>query len=132
MTYEVDTPILNAPYEQPDRYWFLREGDQAQLRDGRRPSIVYPPRDGEMNWDLSDRVLQPSREFDPGYEMVLVNYIRQRVDEWRSQGYPGVTRTTHELLHYWQREGRERRRDRDPAGGLGVLDRSTPQEGPRR
>lgn len=107
MTFEVDTPILNSPFEQPDRYWFLREGDEAQLRDGRRPAIVYPPRDGEMNWDLSDRVLQTSREFDPGYEMVLVNYVRQRLDEWRSQGYPGVTRTTHELLHYWQREGRE-------------------------
>ncbi|WP_416667862.1 BPTD_3080 family restriction endonuclease [Egbenema bharatensis] len=109
MTYEVDTPILNSPFAQPDRYWFLREGEEPQLRDGRRPAIVYPPREGEITWDLSDQVLALSKEFDPGYEMVLVNYIRQRVQEWRSQDYPGVTRTTHELLHYWQREGRERR-----------------------
>src|SRR5438045_6263646 len=35
--------------------------------------------------------------------------IRTRVRNWREQGYPGVTRTTLELLQYWQREGRKHR-----------------------
>ncbi|MBR8839750.1 MAG: DEAD/DEAH box helicase family protein [Stigonema ocellatum SAG 48.90 = DSM 106950] len=109
MTYEVDTPILNSPYNQPNHYWFLREGEEPCLRDGRRPSIIYPPREGNFEWDLSDRVLKLSKDFDPGYEMELVNYIRQRVNEWREHGYPGVTRTTLELLQYWQRDGRQKR-----------------------
>lgn len=109
MTYEVDTPILNSPFEQPERYWFLQEGEAAQLRDGRRPAIVYPPREGNHDWNTTADILQPSKEFAPGYEMALINRIRDQVNDWRSQGYPGVTRTTLELLQYWQREGRERR-----------------------
>ncbi len=35
MTYEVDTPILNSPFEPPDRYWFIQEGEQPQLRTER-------------------------------------------------------------------------------------------------
>ncbi len=33
----------------------------------------------------------------------------QRIAAWRKAGYPGATRTTLELLSYWNREGRERR-----------------------
>jgi type III restriction enzyme len=52
------------------------------------------------------QVLRPSREYNPGYELALVNLIRERVNAWRDQGYPGVTRTTLDLLHWWRREGR--------------------------
>jgi type III restriction enzyme len=31
------------------------------------------------------------------------------VKAWRAAGYPGVTRTTLELLQWWQRDGREKR-----------------------
>lgn len=41
--------------------------------------------------------------------MTLVNLIRERVKAWRTAGYPGVTRTTLELLQWWRREGREKR-----------------------
>lgn len=40
-------------------------------------------------------------------ELLLVNHIRDRVKAWRSQNWPGVTRTTLELLRYWTREGRQ-------------------------
>src|SRR5438067_6212996 len=39
-------------------------------------------------------------------ELVLVNRIRERVKQWRKQDYPGVTRTTLDLLKHWSREGR--------------------------
>jgi type III restriction enzyme len=39
----------------------------------------------------------------------LVNLIRERLKDWRTQGYPGVTRTTLELLNYWRRDGRQHR-----------------------
>jgi type III restriction enzyme len=42
-------------------------------------------------------------------ELKLVNRIRERVGAWTAQGYPGVTRTTLELLQWWARDGRERR-----------------------
>ncbi|HUF07977.1 MAG TPA: hypothetical protein VMO47_01570, partial [Rhodothermales bacterium] len=41
--------------------------------------------------------------------MALVNRLRERVNNWRREGYPGVTRTTLELLQWWRREGREKR-----------------------
>ena len=41
--------------------------------------------------------------------MALVKLIRERVEAWRAEGFPGVTRTTLELLRYWNREGREKR-----------------------
>jgi type III restriction enzyme len=110
MTYEVNEPILNSPFDEPSRYWFIREGYEPELKEGRRPAIVYPPREIKIDWNLG-KVLKPSRpdEFAPGYEMVLVNHIRERVKDWRQQRYPGVTRTTLELLEYWNRDGRERR-----------------------
>lgn len=43
MTYEVNEPILNSPFDEPSRYWFIRDGYEPELREGRRPSIVYPP-----------------------------------------------------------------------------------------
>ncbi len=110
MTYEVNEPILNSPFDEPSRYWFIRDGYEPELREGRRPSIVYPPREGSVEWELG-QVLKPSRpdEFAPGYEMTLVNRLRERVREWREQDYPGVTRTTLDLLNYWNRDGREHR-----------------------
>lgn len=38
-----------------------------------------------------------------------MNQVRQRLKEWRQQGWPGVTRTTLELLNYWRRDGRAQR-----------------------
>jgi len=105
--FEVPNPILNTPYEEPTRYWFIREGEPPELREGRRPSVVYPPSDTPSAWDLSEGVLKPSTEFAPGYEMTLVNLIRERLAEWRGQGYDGVTAVTRELIEWWRREGRK-------------------------
>ncbi|MEA5536844.1 BPTD_3080 family restriction endonuclease [Crocosphaera sp. XPORK-15E] len=110
MSYEVNEPILNSPFNEPSQYWFIREGYHPELKKGRRPAIVYPPREGNIEWELG-QVLKPSPpdEFSPGYEMTLVNRIRKEVKDWREQHYPGVTRTTLELLEYWSREGRQHR-----------------------
>jgi type III restriction enzyme len=42
-------------------------------------------------------------------ELKLVNRIRTQVKKWRLEGYPGVTRTTLELLHWWRMDGRAQR-----------------------
>jgi type III restriction enzyme len=55
---------------------------------------------------------EPGQDTERGgiaIEMKLVNLVRERVKAWRDSGYAGVTRTTLDLLQWWQREGRERR-----------------------
>jgi type III restriction enzyme len=106
--YEVETPIVNSPFEEPSRFWYLREDEPPELREGRRPPIVYPPSEQREAWDLSEGTLRPSADFPGGYELTLVRLIRERLAVWREQGYPGATRTTLDLLRYW------RRSDRDP------------------
>lgn len=107
-SYEVPDPILNSAFAEPAEHWYIRPDREPERRTGRRPSVVYPPREGNREWNLGS-VLQASAEYDPGYEMVLVNLLRKRVAAWRAQGYPGVTRTTLELLNWWGREGRGKR-----------------------
>ena len=108
-SYEVPTPILNSPFHPPGEYWYIREGEAPERRGGRRRSVVFPPRDQRREWDLSDGVLNPSADYPGGYELTLVNLIRERLDAWREQGWPGVTRTTLELLQWWRRDGRDKR-----------------------
>lgn len=106
---EVSNPILNSPFVEPQRYWYIREGEEPQELEGRRKAIVFPPRNQTHEWDTSDGTLTKCDDPPSAYEMVLVNLVRQRVKAWRDQGYPGATRTTLELLQYWRREGRQAR-----------------------
>lgn len=108
MTFEVPEPIINSPFEEASRHWYIRQGEPPELREGRRPSLVFQPRDQTAPWDLSGTVLSPVAEYERAYELVLVNLVRERVKAWRAAGYQGVTRTSLELLHWWRREGRER------------------------
>jgi type III restriction enzyme len=108
MSFEVGEPIQNSPFEEPKRYWYIREGEHPQLIEGsRRAAVVFPPRDQKRAWDEDERILRPSKEYANGFEMVMVNLIRERVAEWKKQGYPGLTRTTLELIEWWTREGRK-------------------------
>jgi type III restriction enzyme len=105
---EVAEPILNGPFNEPEYFWYIREGETPEKRKGRRPGIVFPPRDGNVQWS-TDEVLQVSTLYPTAFELRLVNLIRERIGGWEQAGYSGVTRTTAELLAYWEREGRERR-----------------------
>ena len=108
-SFEVQEPIQNKPFEKPQRYWYIQEGETPQLREGRRPSVIFPPRDQKEPWQTDEKQLRQSQEYPSGYELVLVNLIRERLESWQAQGYPGVSRTTLELIEWWTREGREKR-----------------------
>ena len=115
-SFEVPEPILNTPFQEPAHHWYIREGEEPQKRAGRRPSIVYPPRDERKDkhvaWSLTDGTLRPSEDYSPGYDLALVNLLRERVAAWRKEvcaGGGNVTRTTLQLLQWWRREGRARR-----------------------
>jgi type III restriction enzyme len=101
MSYEVPEPILNSAYEEPHWHWFIEEGKPCEKREGRRPSVYYyrPPRGATG--------AEAGSEVGTAIEMKLVNLIRERVKAWREAGYPGVTRTSEELLNWWRREGRQ-------------------------
>src|SRR5206468_6162729 len=99
---EVSQPILNSPYDEPRKYWHIVEGESPRMVEGsRRPSFYFfRPDNKKDDSGSSPGTLVP---------LELVNLLRERVGEWRRSGYPGVTRTTLELLQWWQREGREHR-----------------------
>ena len=101
--YEVSQPILNSPFEEPQEHWHIVEGETPSRKSGRRPAMYF----------YRDPKAKPEKEYGnvaaTAIELKLVNRIRSQVKKWRSEGYPGVTRTTQELLQWWQREGRKQR-----------------------
>jgi type III restriction enzyme len=107
-SYEVAEPILSSPFAEPREHWYICEGEEPERRQGRRPAVVFPPRDQRERWNEADGTLFPSSAYPGAYDLALVNLIRERVADWRRQDYPGVTRTTMELLRWWGREGRQR------------------------
>jgi type III restriction enzyme len=109
MTFEVETPILNSPFEEPRNHWYIRPGETPECKDGRRRAMVFQPRDARESWDVSDGQLHRMDDYENAYELPLVNLIRERVKEWREGGYPGASRTTLDLLTWWKRDGREQR-----------------------
>ncbi|WP_111414571.1 BPTD_3080 family restriction endonuclease [Billgrantia lactosivorans] len=82
--------IINSPYDAPSAYW-ERDGKQMTLKQGRRPA-AYEIFDTRNNTQRTEPLEQ-------------VNRIRQRVDEWRADGYPGVTSVTRQLLEHWHARG---------------------------
>ncbi len=104
----IENPILNPPYDAPERHFrFDDEGITDEVVEGRRPSSYFVPippakkKGGELVFDewTGDRI-EESR---------FINQVRNRVDRWRTLGWPGVTPTTRSLLEYWTDPERERR-----------------------
>ena len=108
-SYEVPEPILNEPFKKPTQYWYIQEGEEPQCRMGRRPPIVFPPRDQKEMWTLDGKILSASKEYPAGFELAIVSLIRERLEAWQEAGYSGATRTTLDLIHWWTREGRDKR-----------------------
>jgi type III restriction enzyme len=101
--YEVPQPILNSPFEEPKEHWNIEEGETPVRRPGRRRAIYF----------YRDPKAKPSRSggqtTGTAIELKLVTLIRARLASWRKEGFPGVSRTTMELLSWWRRDGREQR-----------------------
>jgi type III restriction enzyme len=100
--FEVATPILNTPFDEPAEYWLIEEGRPPVQMQGRRAAGYYYRRP-----NAPDEGEHAAR--GEWHELELVNLIRARMAEWRAAGRPGITRTTRELIEYWTREGRHPR-----------------------
>ena len=89
MTSQIKNLIICSPYTRPTKHWkYNREQRKFEELQGRRPAgfLIATPQSQESD--------------DPGIfrEIALVNKIRQRVDDWRANGYPNVTGVTKQLL----------------------------------
>jgi type III restriction enzyme len=100
--FEVATPILNCPFDEPAEHWIIEQGKPAVHAPGRRKAGYYY---------RSPKVPEDDTSSTRGAwrELTTVNLIRQRMKQWRTDGRPGITRTTRELIEYWTRDGREHR-----------------------
>lgn len=99
--FEVAEPILNRPFDEPAHHWLIQPGAMPLKAEGRREAGYWFRTPGK-----DDAEQGAYGEWVP---LTLVNLIRARLANWRSHGRPGVTRTTHELLSYWERDGRKPR-----------------------
>lgn len=104
----IDNPILNSPYDEPERHWRFGEGGiTGDIVEDRRDSSYFMPiakskKKGaqsqfETEW-TADRI-------EPNH---FINRVRGQVAQWRRGGWPGVTPTTRRLLGYWMNPDRER------------------------
>lgn len=80
--------IISSPFEAPIYHWERNPNtNQLNLKEGRRPA----------SYEIFDTRTNTIRST----ELAEVNKIRQRVNEWRSNDYPGVTSVTRQLLMHW-------------------------------
>src|SRR5574342_8641 len=89
---QIDHLIINSPCDVPKSHWkYDREKRKFILENGRRPA-------GYLVASKDSKAFDDPGEF---HELPLVNQIRNRVDSWRKNNYPGITGITKKLLDFW-------------------------------
>jgi type III restriction enzyme len=82
-------PIINDAFTEPTRYWHFA-GVTPEVREGRRiAGYLAPSPDGQLR--ITDELLP----------LEVVNDLRDRVRQWRADGYPGTTTVTRDLFRHW-------------------------------
>ena len=111
----LSNPILNSPYEAPERHFALgSNGPTGEILPGRRPSESFIPVPVSKKRGKKDAAEQVSLDlFDVTGERreqnSLINDMRQRVELWRGRGYPHVTPISRKLMQHWADPTREER-----------------------
>lgn len=79
--------IINTPFVCPQQHWVEGKGGKLEIKSERRPASyeVFDVRNNTKRVETLN----------------LVNTIRGRVDQWRADGWPGVTIITRKLLEHW-------------------------------
>ena len=110
-----EKPILNSPYECPQRHWELdAHGQPTQqiLERRRRAEFITPipkPRKRKAPADQDKFVFDEGKGLSTKkqqYDLTsIINHVRQQVDQWRSLPSPNtwqVTPETARLLQHWR------------------------------
>ena len=116
MTEFFEQPVLNSPYERPNRHWELDETGQPtqQIVEHRRPAEFVSPipqpkkRKGSAQQAnlVFDEAAQKLEAAGQQYDLTaIINGVRQQVDRWRDLPNPSqwqVTPETARLLQHWR------------------------------
>ncbi len=112
-----ERPIINSPYDYPDRHWELDAGGQPtnQIMNRRRRSeLITPvpkpkklkkkqnPQQANLLLDAGDGLSTLEQAYNP---TPIINEIRSYVDDWRKWPNPNqwqVTPATARLLQHWR------------------------------
>ena len=106
----IENPIINSPFEEPERHFqFTEDGITNEISDARRVSSYFIPVPKPKKKSKHQLTFTTEWKQDRIKENEFINHVRARVAGWRQGGYPGITRTTSRLLEYWQRSEREPR-----------------------
>ena len=115
MAESIANPILNSPYDPPERHFEVGpHGPTGEIKVGRRSSESFIPiaaaRKGKK---VAGGGTQQTIDFDLTGERreknSLINELRRDVDLWRQRSYHGTTPTTRKLLEHWADPSREDR-----------------------
>ena len=104
-----EKPILNSPYDYPNRHWELDNTGQPtqQIVDSRRRAdfitpIPKPKKQKGQDSLLFDDLSTQRQAYD---HTAIINAVRQEVDKWRMLPNPSdwrVTPETARLLQHWR------------------------------
>lgn len=99
---DLSNPILNSPFDPPERHFELGErGPTGEIKEGRRPSESFIP----VPKPTKGSGKQQALDFDATGERLeqnsLINDIRREVERWRVSNWNGVTPYTRKLLVHW-------------------------------
>ena len=111
-----EQPVLNSPYEYPNRHWELDETGQPtqEIIDHRRPAqfitpIPNPKKIKGSSVDQSRFAFGEAKDIstqNQQYELTaIINSVRQQVERWRGIPNPNqwqVTPETARLLQHWR------------------------------
>lgn len=104
-------PIINSPYKEPIRHFKADErGISDDVIEMRRPSTRYVsgmPRTRKRDRQLELNLAEGAFSAEMQEENEFINKVRFVIGEWRRKEYPGITKTSRDLLYYWQDENRE-------------------------
>lgn len=104
------SPILNSPYLEPSRHFKSDErGITEDVIEQRRSSTYYipVPRAKTLKALEEQSTAEGAYGSELSKENIFVNKLRAKISAWRSDGYPGLTKTSRDLLQYWTDDTRE-------------------------
>jgi type III restriction enzyme len=108
----IENPVINSPYDEPKRHFrFTDEGITDEIIEARRVSSYFVPiaKPKKKKGDEAQLLLSTEWTNDRIAENRFINQVRGRVRLWREGHYPGITRTTANLLEYWTDPRRDRK-----------------------
>jgi len=114
---EVESPIINSPFIEPQFHWQIERGKPPIKAPGRRRASYFyrvPEHAGRGQKSKSQQEMFEAEKGEE-IELALVNGIRERIKLWREgahssrMAYDGASQVTKELLELWRSEDRMQR-----------------------